>query len=329
MKKRIDSIDALRAICILIMIAGHVGFGGKFDRYIHSFHMPVFFIISGYLYNYTKQIGFTKYCIAKIKRLLVPYFVYAILNYIFWLVFLSEGISWYYPLIRLVTYNTKDLPICGALWFVTALFWTEIFYFIFDKVLKITWIRILVICVISICVALFQTRNEFRLPLTMDTAMVCLLFFEVGRLIKQYGYKILEKLSLLSWIKISVFACVALVLNLVISFLNDYVNIKSGWYGIVPVFFINAIIGSFGFYMVALLICKYFSEKNYFKKVLLAVGQKSMLYLGINQLLIFLISTYIFSLNIFVLIGVLIAFAIIHYFISKIDSKIINIVLGL
>ena len=46
--KRIDTVDVLRAVGILIMVMGHVGFGGKFDRYIHSFHMPLFVLISGY-----------------------------------------------------------------------------------------------------------------------------------------------------------------------------------------------------------------------------------------------------------------------------------------
>ena len=36
-------IDILRGIGIIIMVSGHIGFGGKFDRYIHTFHMPLFF----------------------------------------------------------------------------------------------------------------------------------------------------------------------------------------------------------------------------------------------------------------------------------------------
>ncbi len=56
-KDRIESVDILRAVGILIMIMGHVGFSGKFDRYIHSFHMPVFFLISGSLFVSKREIG--------------------------------------------------------------------------------------------------------------------------------------------------------------------------------------------------------------------------------------------------------------------------------
>lgn len=33
------------------------------------------------------------------------------------------------PLIRLLTINIDGLPIAGALWFLTALFYTDVFYF--------------------------------------------------------------------------------------------------------------------------------------------------------------------------------------------------------
>jgi uncharacterized membrane protein len=35
-KHRVDYIDALRGILILIMIMGHVDFGAAFDKYIHD-----------------------------------------------------------------------------------------------------------------------------------------------------------------------------------------------------------------------------------------------------------------------------------------------------
>lgn len=37
-----------------MMVMGHVGFGNKFDLWIHAFHMPMWFIISGYFFNINK-----------------------------------------------------------------------------------------------------------------------------------------------------------------------------------------------------------------------------------------------------------------------------------
>ena len=55
---RDPSFDILKGLGILLMIMGHVGFGELFSKYIHAFHMPLFFLISGYFYKtcYTTQI---------------------------------------------------------------------------------------------------------------------------------------------------------------------------------------------------------------------------------------------------------------------------------
>ena len=50
-KSRMDYIDLYRAFGIILMVMGHIGFGGKFDKFIHAFHMPMFFFISGFFYK--------------------------------------------------------------------------------------------------------------------------------------------------------------------------------------------------------------------------------------------------------------------------------------
>lgn len=46
---RLEYIDILKGIGIILMIMGHIGFGGIFDFYIHAFNMPLFFFVSGYM----------------------------------------------------------------------------------------------------------------------------------------------------------------------------------------------------------------------------------------------------------------------------------------
>ena len=41
---RDETIDILRALGILLMVMGHIGFGGAFDKFIHAFHMPMFLL---------------------------------------------------------------------------------------------------------------------------------------------------------------------------------------------------------------------------------------------------------------------------------------------
>ena len=52
---RIEYIDIFRSFGIILMIMGHIGYGDTFDFFIHAFHMPMFFFISGYFYQSYKE----------------------------------------------------------------------------------------------------------------------------------------------------------------------------------------------------------------------------------------------------------------------------------
>lgn len=47
-KQAADYMDVFRVCGIILMVMGHIGFDDKFDKFIHAFHMPMFFFISGF-----------------------------------------------------------------------------------------------------------------------------------------------------------------------------------------------------------------------------------------------------------------------------------------
>ena len=51
MRKRDVWVDWAKAILIWLMVVGHAGCDGISRDFIYAFHMPAFFIISGYLYK--------------------------------------------------------------------------------------------------------------------------------------------------------------------------------------------------------------------------------------------------------------------------------------
>ena len=68
---RLEYVDVAKGIGIICTIIGHTFTGTMTARVIYTFHMPMFFFISGYLYHEKK----TKDLFAKsVKRLLVPCF---------------------------------------------------------------------------------------------------------------------------------------------------------------------------------------------------------------------------------------------------------------
>lgn len=51
MKVRENWIDWAKSIGIMLVIMGHYGMGDKiYGTFIYAFHMPLFFIVSGYLF---------------------------------------------------------------------------------------------------------------------------------------------------------------------------------------------------------------------------------------------------------------------------------------
>lgn len=87
-EKRDITIDIVKGIGIIMMVLGHSGFG--YSSYFKTFHMPLFFIVSGCLYNNeaSGSIGSVKsYILKKLKTLWLPYAaansIFILLNNIF------------------------------------------------------------------------------------------------------------------------------------------------------------------------------------------------------------------------------------------------------
>lgn len=168
--KRIEYVDIYRGIGIILMIMGHIGFGGKFDIWIHAFHMPMFFFISGFLHK-EKMMDMKTFLKKKAKSLLLPYLTFGIFNYIIYLI-MNQKIFDLYAILHLVTDNTNGLPISGALWFLTALFFVDVIVFLLEKYVRNKKIKIVIIMLLMI-VGNYETKLlTFRLPLSIGILLL-------------------------------------------------------------------------------------------------------------------------------------------------------------
>lgn len=294
---RMKYIDILRGIGIIIMVSGHIGFGGKFDRYIHTFHMPLFFLISGYLYNVPKEYSIYDIIINKMRKILVPYGFFIVINYTFWLALgLNKG-NVIKPLIQCITYNTSGLPIAGALWFLTAIFWVELFYIIVDRSKLNRMFKAILLLVLPFCISIYQTINAIRLPLTLDISAVCLGFYHIGRTFREKEEKI-KNFKVIKGIFNNVdngwSVIIGLLLaNAVIAFCTPYVNIKMRWYGLAPVFWINALMGVAAYYLLSIKLNCHVGRFCFLRDSIEKIGINSIVFLGLNQLAILLVEKFV------------------------------------
>lgn len=83
-KERLTYLDVAKGIGILLVVIGHVyAFNRQIvDRFfviwLYSFHMPLFFIISGMLIAYKDEKDIWKFVKKRIKGILIPYVFFSI-----------------------------------------------------------------------------------------------------------------------------------------------------------------------------------------------------------------------------------------------------------
>ena len=278
-ENRVVYIDVLRGIGILLMIMGHVSFGNFFSKWIHIFHMPMFFIISGFFY---KKQHFGEMLKRKSKTLLVPYLIIGIFSIC--IHFAMAGEISPHPFRLFLFQNTIEdgIPIAGALWFLTALFFTELIYLTIDtRVGSEPW-KTVIVFIMAFAGMWCATDLPFRLPLGLDAGMVGTGLYHIGKKIKTDWNQLIK-------IKFSV-SLMGLVLFSVIGMLNGYVNLRQGKYGYWLLFWISSVGISVSLWNCVRHMTNC-ANQGFWKKaadVLATVGKNSMVYLCLNQLMILL-----------------------------------------
>ena len=141
-KERLPYLDYARVFAAFLMIFGHVLPSNDtiIRPYIYSFHMPLFFIISGMLHKDLGYIAWKKY----FRTLIIPFISFNLLFFVLWPIFWKVGIwnggpsyifakdtsIWnislhYTGKIVIDIVSGKGGP-DGPTWFLLALFWCKI-----------------------------------------------------------------------------------------------------------------------------------------------------------------------------------------------------------
>lgn len=274
--ERIKYIDIFRGIGILCMVIDHVGMGTWFYQFVHAFHMPMFFFLAGYCYKKNVGVSFISYTRKKAYSLLVPYFVLGILQFAIWRILKGNSIE---PLLKLFWINTDGLAIAGALWFLTALFFANIIYFLASKYAEGVVLHI-VVAIITLMGCGIPLLTNIRLPFAIDSAMVGVGFIHIGYVFKNSATTIFEKMLHMRW---QMLTAVSLLAVISVSFCPS-VNMRTANYGNVIMFWINAILMILVGFNVSQIIEKVFPDK--ICGYLMGVGRDGIIYVCLNQLFI-------------------------------------------
>lgn len=254
-KRRIQWIDSARGIAMLCVIFGHMNIGSVWNKIIFSFHMPIFFLISGYFLKKEENRTFVK---KKAKHLLIPYVFTSIC-----LISLSQILNMskvilhkdnIYPANKLFIEWIKavilgsgrrtdflwihsDIAV-GAIWFLLALFFSQCMVHFFMKK------RFAVLSIIGIAILGIATAKYIWLPWSMQSAAAAAVFIMIGYIVGgKIGYTLYD---IIKNGKIVCICIISWVIYLgVCLYIDDCLSIASATFPLGPVDFLGATAASF------------------------------------------------------------------------------------
>ena len=115
-KQRVEYLDYVRGMAILLVVLGHMyNVEDPIRILIYSFHMPLFFIISGFFAK--NDIGLLELIKKKFKVLMIPYFAFG--GVIMLIMYATNGFDEEFAIYirHFITGVGRD-----ALWFLVCLF---------------------------------------------------------------------------------------------------------------------------------------------------------------------------------------------------------------
>ena len=176
MNNRIEWIDDLKVIAIFFVLWGHFASGNEYlCRLIYSFHMPLFFFISGFLFKH-KDISIQELISKNANSLLLPYIVFA-------------GVYTCYGVAHMYVRNCDVVEIerkifkflCGdTAWYLTGIFFCRILFNFLNKKF-IIFLMLIYTLLLPIVGDYFIIGTYFNwIPRTL----LCLSFFCLGIIIR-------------------------------------------------------------------------------------------------------------------------------------------------
>ena len=181
-KQRIEFIDLAKGVCILLVICEHTDVFVDYPG-LQSMRMPLFFVLSGLLFK--DYGGFLNHIVRKTNTILIPFVLFYLVSYAAFYMF-----EWLVPgVIKTDATGIFDLFtqrqfFNGPLWFLLALFWTDLMFFAILQLAKREWLQIVLVASISSLGMLLSMCHLF-LPCNIDSAMSALPFFYFGYLLKK------------------------------------------------------------------------------------------------------------------------------------------------
>lgn len=278
---RLQWLDISKAIAIFLMVVGHTSIPGVVSNFIWSFHMPLFFIASGWTTSWEKYC-FADFATRKTKTLFLPFAIYSVVVLIIqvfqgwnsWDGFAQHG--W----------------VAYALWFIPVLFISLLvargLNYIESKAVRYA------VTLLFLSVGYWLSYNHTLLPWSLSSVPYATFMIFVGSEIKNIPSRFLQP----RWYSI-------LLLFVITAVISHFFRLDMCFNSILPIvpITIGALAGTLMVFMISKLIEKY---SKVLTRVFVAIGKETYIILAFSQITIMLLNEY-FHLNVAVKYTILVA----------------------
>lgn len=272
--KRIEALDIAKGVGIILVIIGHMSSSYLRD-WIYSFHMPLFFIISGICFKTEKYPSFLPFLKQRFRTLAIPtlalYFIILLLETL-------TGIKGFDLQQQLKGVHP------GVLWFLITLLFSELLYFPLSK-LTILWRIPLLFVLVS--TGVFFARNHITAFFNLTNIFFCTALYGLGNLFSSSMPSALERIKQLNkYIIISSTTFAFAIPLLLITTYKEAFDLASNFIpSPVVLYTLSAITCTFAVITLSTIIP--------FQKLLKFFGRNTLILLAFHPLIIAISSTHI------------------------------------
>lgn len=284
-KTRETWVDIAKGIGIILVIMGHANCPNLPHGIIYSFHMPLFFFLSGLFISRQCENNFRIYLKKNFKSLLLPYFYFNIIS-----------IAFYYTMSimfhkELLIGNVQDnligifvgmrfgSPYHHVLWFLPCLFFAKMLAYPIFKLSKIQFGGgKFLLAIVTLIIGLTYCKwTKKPLPMSFDASLIAVFFIVCGDYYMKYQ-AIINK-----WIKKS--GLLLILLSALFVFLNfDKVEMYNMSYGS----WIPFICGSLSSILFICYLCKQTFCSNKFLRIIMEYGKLSLIVFTMHYYCLFI-----------------------------------------
>ena len=277
MKRDIIWVDYSRMIGIWLVVFGHAiqRFPGWDTTFLHSvwdyiylFHMPLFFVVSGYLFNLKQPVSYAAGGGKVWNSIVVPYLIYQLV-FLPWAVYIHRedilsNLQWWKLMVGLVGgdgYNTSiSYYLCLPCWFLICIIQLRLL-FLFVKINKLSSI---ILVIFSFLFLFLRKLYHWDFYFCIDCTIMAIPYFLLGFYMRMYS--IMKHMR--KWVFKPVIIFASAVSVWIILKINGPAQMNGPSYGnILLVNYLAGIAGSVMVFLISAWLSELFDKREWIKVV--------------------------------------------------------------